>query len=121
MERHTARQWDTACGGHVDYGETIDEALRREVSEELGIKQFTPVFIKSYVFESLVEKELVNVFCTIYDEPIHPSTEELDGGRYWSVNEIVENIGNSVFTPNFENEFAKVLQKGLIFDKLDIK
>ena len=114
-------KWDTACGGHVDYGETIDEALRREVSEELGIKQFTPVFIKSYVFESLVEKELVNVFCTIYDEPIHPSTEELDGGRYWSVNEIVENIGNSVFTPNFENEFAKVLQKGLIFDKLDIK
>ena len=34
-------KWDTACGGHVDYGETIAEALRREVSEELGISQST--------------------------------------------------------------------------------
>ena len=29
--------WDTAVGGHVDYGESIGEALFREVSEELRI------------------------------------------------------------------------------------
>ena len=114
-------KWDTACGGHVDYGETTAEALRREVSEELGISQFSPVFIKSYVFESRVEKELVNVFCAIYDGPIHPSTDELDGGRYWTLDEIKENIGKSIFTPNFENEFDKVLQNGLVFDNLCIK
>ena len=89
--------------------------------KELGISRFSPVFIKSYVFESRVEKELVNVFCTLYNEPIHPSTDELDGGRYWTLDEIKENIGKSVFTPNFENEFDKVLQKGLVFDNLDIK
>ena len=114
-------KWDTACGGHVDYGETIAEALHREVSEELGISRFSPVFIKSYVFESRVEKELVNVFCTLYNEPIHPSTDELDGGRYWTLDEIKENIGKSIFTPNFENEFDKVLQNGLVFDNLCIK
>ena len=93
----------------------------RELAEELGISRFSPVFIKSYVFESRVEKELVNVFCTLYNEPIHPSTDELDGGRYWTLDEIKENIGKSIFTPNFENEFDKVLQKGLVFDNLDIK
>ena len=50
-------KWDTAVGGHVDYGETIEEALRREVREELGVTDFTPQFVQRYVFESAVENK----------------------------------------------------------------
>lgn len=99
-------RWDTAVGGHVDLGETIDEALRREVREELGLVDFEPEFVTVYPFRSERERELVHVFRTCSDGPVQPS-DELDGGRFWSVAEIRENLGKGIFTPNFEGEIER--------------
>lgn len=105
-------KWDTACGGHIAYGESVDDAMRREVKEELGITDYSPTFISKYIFEGLREKELVYVFKTIYDGAIFPSEDELLGGRFFSSEEINTRIGTDFFTPNFEEEYRRVFGKG---------
>lgn len=100
-------RWDTAIGGHVDLGESVEMALKREAEEELGITGFTAELLESYVFESEREKELVFAHKTVYSGEICPS-DELDGGRFWTIEEIKEQIGKGVFTPNFEQEFQRL-------------
>ena len=89
------------------YGETPAEALSREVTEELGISDFVAEPLGQYVFDSKRERELVYVNKTIYDGPVHPSTDELDGGRFWSVEEIMGAMGKGILTPNFEQEYQQ--------------
>ena len=100
-------KWDTAVGGHIDFGEEIYEALFREACEELGLTDFTPEFVDRYVFESPCERELINAFRTTIDTNPTPSAE-LDGGRFWSHDEIFQAIGNNILTPNFETEYQRL-------------
>jgi len=98
-------KWDTAVGGHVDYGEDIETALRREAAEEVGLADFKPTFLRRYIFESEREREMVNAYSTITDIIPTPSDEVADG-RFWAPAEITAAIGRGVLTPNFEQEYT---------------
>lgn len=100
-------RWDTAVGGHVDWGESITDALLREVREELGMEILEAEHIVDYMFESPRERELVHAFRLTSDVQPQPSAE-LDGGRFFPLEEIERRIGTGFFTPNFEKEYLRL-------------
>lgn len=104
-------KWDTAVGGHVSSGEMIDAALKRETEEEIGVTDFKPVLVGSYVWETEVESELVYMFVASYDKNIVFNKEEIEDGRFWKIKKIKENLKNGIFTPNFELEFEVLIKQ----------
>lgn len=102
-------KWDTSVGGHVDYGESILDAARREASEELSLNTVNLKPLGSYVFESDRERELINAFSVVAEESEISPSSELDGGRFWTITEILKALGTGTFTPNFEHEFRKLI------------
>lgn len=103
--------WDTAVGGHVAYGESVFEALRREAEEELGLVEFNPVQLCDYEWSFGTDRELVFVFAAVGNYEMILNGDEISEGRYWSFDEMDSAIGTSVFTPQFEKELPRIKEK----------
>jgi len=103
-------RWDTAVGGHVSSGESVQHALIREAMEELGIDASAAQPLFRYVMTNKWESELIHTYKIIKNGPFKLAPDEIEDGRFWTSFEIKRNIGKSIFTPNFEQEY-KMLQE----------
>jgi len=104
-------KWDTAVGGHALSGESIENALKREAEEELGLSGFKAVALARYLWESDVESELVYMFVTRSDRPLRTNPEEISEGKFWKVSKIKEASAKKILTPNFEFEFDILIKQ----------
>lgn len=77
--------------GHVNYGETYDQAAVRELEEELGIKEHVRRLGKFKCF-SAIEKEISTVYLCIYDGEVTLNEEEISQGLFLSLQEIEEDL-----------------------------
>lgn len=107
-------KWDTAVGGHISAGETLEQALKKEAFEEIGLLNFSAQFQKVYKWESEVEAELVYLFITYGSKNFRVHSDEVAEARFWTRNQIENQLGQGIFTPNFEYEFSLLKESKII-------
>ncbi len=107
-------KWDTAVGGHIAYGETVEVALARETAEEIGLRGNRPVFLGKYIWETEVERELVYMFMLRSDAPPEINPGEIQEGKFWKPGEIRRQAEKDMFTPNFLHEFGLLIQYNVV-------
>ncbi|NCB08542.1 MAG: NUDIX domain-containing protein [Bacteroidia bacterium] len=107
-------KWDTAVGGHISAGETLEQALQKEAFEEIGLKDFSAKLLKVYKWESEVEAELVYLFITHDSKNTGIRSDEVDEIRFWTKNQVEKQMGQGIFTPNFEYEFELLKEMKII-------
>lgn len=105
-------KWDTSVGGHINPGEEIREAAKREMLEELGIEALDEIdFLYTYLYTSHLESELVSTFRCSYDGEIDFSRDEIDEVRWWNLEEIRQNLGRDIFSGHFEQEIRNYIER----------
>lgn len=100
-------KWDSSVGGHMRPGEHPQDAARRETREELGVDIESFCFAYRYVWRSEIETELVHTFFIEHDGPFFLQQEEIEEGRFWTGEEILQACGKGRLTRNFELEYKR--------------
>lgn len=88
-------------GGHVRSGENYDEAVVREIEEEIGIsaKPYLISFFKKRIPE---EKENVKVYGVRSENKINLNKDELETGEFLKFDELDKRIESEKFLPETE-------------------
>lgn len=74
--------YDISLSGHVDKGETYEGALRRELSEELGIKDAKYKQIAYLTPEQLNSNYFIRLFMVDYDGKVRVDENEVESANY---------------------------------------
>ena len=83
------------------------QALQREVKEEIGITDFVPQHVETYLYTNVHESELIHVYRTTYDGPFCWNDGEVMDGRFWTIQQLRDAIGKDMLTPNLEMELQR--------------
>ena len=93
-------RYDMLVGGMVASGESYEIAARRELGEELGIREaeLSPLFV--HLYDGPHNHVRVTVFETTWDGPIRHQESEIAWGRWMSLDEILERIPEWDWVPD---------------------
>ncbi len=92
--------YDPAAGGVVLAGETYEEGAKRELEEELGIRNMELTWQFEFYFASSDARVWGSAFTCVYDGPLVLQEEEIESGSFMTTGEILRRQETEPFTPD---------------------
>ena len=99
--------WSTAVGGHVQSGETYQQAALREFQEELGTTAELEFAFNDFYENESGLKKFIATFKADYEGPFKINAEEVEKIEFFSMEKISEMIKAG---ENFHPELAFLLE-----------
>ena len=106
--------WDTALSNHVKANETVEQCISRTANERYGIKELKPIFLSNYMHETDVEYHYAFLFVACKLPELEHNKDYIDHAKWWTVQQIEDNLSTDIFTENFLSEFELVKRSGLL-------
>jgi 8-oxo-dGTP pyrophosphatase MutT (NUDIX family) len=92
--------YDPAAGGVVLYGESFEECARRELEEELGIREIP---LEHHFYHHFAAEKVDvwgSVYSCVYDGEMTLQEEEVESGEFLSPAGVLERAKTDLFTPD---------------------
>jgi 8-oxo-dGTP diphosphatase len=79
-------------GGHVDFDETLEQAVMREVKEETGLESRSTVFLGSYSNPKRHPKQMIAILYLVEVQGMPNAGSDAVEIRYFPVNKLPNNL-----------------------------
>jgi len=102
--------WDIKVGGAIPYGESYEDAAKRELYEEIGVKDIELKFLFKQKTRSNVQNTNREVFMCIWNGAVKLQEEEIEQGRFMTIDEIKKLDADGKLSPTAKQIFHKYLE-----------
>ena len=92
--------YDVAAGGVVLDGETYEESARRELEEELGIRDVPLSHLFDFYYKEGKNRVWGRAYKCVYDGEIVLQEEEVESGSFRDVGKFISMTGHVLSTPD---------------------
>ena len=106
--------WDTAISNHVRMGENIEQCIDRTVYEHSILNKFKYMYLANYTHETKNELHYAFLFVSCQLAELNPNSTFVENTKWWTQQQIEENLQTGIFSDNFKIEFDLLKRSGLL-------